>query len=298
MSGVINTSNTPLRTKLDDMANIQYANEDAIGAGKNRLGSLVEVLTPLEIQELKMSDGERQSQSANEKAALAIKSELDIRNKAGLVNTIRHNTTPEDLFIYFIIVNFAIFFGSQVRMNLGSVVALCAALFAIYWMIERKSATKNAELKAMEIKMYEIKPSVNFMFMDSEAIHLIHGAMEFREWSPMVWDKAVKELDAFFEQAYKMETIDFANCTNQVDLLRDLMTKTLNQFKSIIFKTPIIRVAKEQFIEVLKKLHLILQFHLDKAIDNCNVSTHHGTHIYKNHPSGSDKLHEANYGMF
>ena len=288
----------PLHNKLDEIANIQYDNENTIGAGKNRLGSLVEVLTPLEIQELKMSEAERNTQTTNEKAAIAIKNEIDTRNKVGIVNTIRHNTTPEDLFIYFIIINFSIFFGNQVKMNIGSLVALGGALFAIYWMIERKSATKNANMKALEIKMYEIKPSVNFFFMDSETINLIHGAMEFREWSPMVWDKAVKQLDAFFEQAYKMDTNDLANCTNQVDLLRDHMTKTLNQFKSIIFKTPIIRVAKDQFVEVLKRLHLILQTHLDSAIDKCNISSHHGTYIYKNHPTGSDELHDINYGMF
>ena len=164
----------------------------------------------------------------------------------------------------------------------------------------RKHTKSVTKFKDIEIMMKEIEPPVKYFFMDANIIKLVNEIKEFNDWNPTAFEQMIRNIDSFLKLTYEME-LGLINCSNSVDVLRDLMIRAMNHFQSIIHKTPHQRMLQSKFITALKRMHIYLQRHMDKSIDLCNEYSKNSGHqalLYKDHPIGLDSSNNPHYNLF
>jgi hypothetical protein len=281
---------------------------------KATTGTLVDVMTPVEIRESRLSDEEKRQNTIAADAVKKIQATLLDRQSTWLSRA-RIAVGPEDLFLYICIVVGCLVASKYFIANVATVISLVAAAIIIWWLIEMRTQTHDLDVKRLQIQMYEIKPAVKYFFVDIELIQLIRKGMTFRDWAPQTWDDAVALLDKFCQVRYQADPAawgtdlvdEFAlpsvagamgRCHSQITQQKDYMTQALNQMKSIIFNSPVKQSEIDRFTNFLQTLHLLLQRRLDAGIDACNTKATKPTKLYKSHPEPTDTAVEPHYGLF
>lgn len=170
---------------------------------------------------------------------------------------------------YLVVLVFVMFLVTRIiRPTILQVIALIVALVVIYYRVDKRKTVVSDAYDELEYRLKTLYPKPENFHMDADLINIFYNMRDFRKYNSEGYDESLVAVDNLLKLESEIEVGAF-HCSENVDVMRDLMNKALNHFHTIIFKLPVQVYLMRKHKRALNALHILLRRHIDDVTKKC-----------------------------
>ena len=234
-----------------------------------------------------------------------IATELTALRTTGLYPYI-NDIQPLDLLFYIVIIISLVLLSDFIPWNLRYIMGFLIGLATIYYLQEKKRATKIDRLKTTEIHMERIIPRPAYFYQDANFIEFAFNMLSYRKYNKTAYFKMIEAMDHFLQVQIDIENPALTNCVQTYQVAVDMKNTALNELHSLVHSVPHDDqlILETKLINAIKTLQLYMQRHLDEMAEICNSKADaKGWNMYtkridKYALPGLDQLKNPSYHIF
>lgn len=142
--------------------------------------------------------------------------------------------TNHDKFNYVIVILICIIMTYRLNLHWSIWIGCAVGLLLVYYFNERSLQELNREGDRLwTILRSPLLNKTKYFITDPELIQWVDDVSEFKQFNVLEFNKMVASLDDLLKLHYNIKQ-GISNCGETLDLIRDIKTKSLNQYHSLI----------------------------------------------------------------
>lgn len=171
---------------------------------------------------------------------------------------------------YLVIIIVVLFLATRfIRPTALQIIGLIVALIVIYYRVDKRKTIISDTYGELEYRLKTLYPKPENFHMDADLINIYYNMRNFRKYNSEGYDESLVAVDNLLKLESEIEAGAF-HCKENLDVMKDLLNKALNQFHSIIFKLPEQVYLMRKHKRALNALHILLRRHIDDVVRKCN----------------------------
>lgn len=186
------------------------------------------------------------------------------KTENGIYNYIQ-SILPNEAVTYIIIIIIVMIIIIIISPTPIQIFAFGCGIVVVYFLISKRDTTKNEYNINEEMKLLsEQLRSTQFFYMDTDLIDLFYDLGDYQFYSNTKFKEIINHIDNFLHLQTDMEN-NVQDKKYVYDIMIDLKSQILNDFHAMIYDLPQQSNILDRFKCALKKLHLLLNQHLDEV---------------------------------
>lgn len=210
----------------------------------------------------------------------------------------------QDWMEYALIAICILFFVTQIlKPSWFFFVGLLFAIIIIYFRMDQKKQTLSSDNDELQFKMNSLTPTPQNFHMDPDLINLFYNIREYRAYNTEAYMQSLKSADLLLKTKAELE-VGVYHCKENLDLMREKYTESLNHLQTIIYKSPIPKEVTIKLQRALNTLQILLRRHIDDAVLICqkqykkrgiDINT---KFVYNDGPRPDDLAHNPHFDIY
>lgn len=189
---------------------------------------------------------------------------------SGLYNYLQ-DITGVEWFEYGVVMVLIFFVITRIlRPTWMQLIALLIGAFFIFYRTDRRRSTSDTAYKELKLRLQELYPKPENFHMDADILNFFYNTKDFRTFHSEGYDEALVAVDNMLKIISEMEGGVY-HCAENLDIVREQLTKAMNHYQSIIFRLPSALVYQRRHKRALNALHVMLRRHVDNMVKLCRV---------------------------
>ena len=209
------------------------------------------------------------------------------------------NINSKELFNYFIIIILSIYFFNYINIQFKSVFGIIIGIVIAYIIYNKQVLDISSYNDQLKIKLELIKPTPELFINYPELVEFFYSIREFYDYNRDSFTRCINNIDSFLK-IYNDIKIGIKYCDKNIDVVKLLKKKALNNLHSVIFNLEDNFIIEKKLKKSLTTLQKILNIYLNDMIDICNKDidnngyNYEKSYIFKDGPSAYNTFLTSN----
>ena len=233
------------------------------------------------------------------------KESADSHQRSSPILSYIENISPKRKFNYIVIAIIVIIFIYHIDLRASIWIGLIVSLTIVYYLNEKNEQQINDEADQMwTVLKGPLLKNSKYFITDPALTRWVSEVGEFKKYNILAFNKMIKTLDHMLRLIYDIKR-GVHYCNENLDIIRDLKTSSLNQFHSLIHNVSVPNLRRK-FNFYLAELGRLLNEHLVKLIRICklyymdkpiDIESHFDV-TQMSDPCPNDPMYEENYNFY
>jgi len=175
----------------------------------------------------------------------------------------------EVLFKYIIISVFIISLVSFIRPSYVFLVGVIVAIVTVVFFNDKRVSGVSDLNEELEYKLNSLFPKPQYMHLNINAINFFYNFKDLGSYNNQAYSDALVATDNMLRLLSDFRTGSLLDCSNHIDVAKDLKDASLNHINSLIHSFPSSRVTQDKHERGLENFQLILTRIIDEMNGIC-----------------------------
>ena len=211
----------------------------------------------------------------------------------------------KDKFKYIIVILVFMLFSYRLNLHWSIWIGLPIGLLYVYYTNERNALELNNESdKIWNVLKGSLLRDTKYFVTDPSMISWVNDVGEFKKYNVLEFNNMIKSMDRFLKLEYDIKTGVY-KCKENLDLIRDLKTNSLNQFHTIVYKIDnadmrkkfnvyyerlgdLLNVRYLELIKICKNYYNTIPVNIESGMDVVGIEE----------PNPNDKTNDPHYNFY